>query len=99
MKNKNKFIGSQLDDVLLADGTLAEVEAVAIKRVLAWQVQHAIEEEGITKTQMARKMHTSRSALDRFLDPTITSVTLHTMERAAAAVGKVLCIELRDKEA
>lgn len=96
MKSKNNRIGSKLDDILLQDGTLVEVEAVAIKRVLAWQIEQAMKENVLTKSKMAEKMGTSRSSLDRFLDPTITSVTLHTMERAAAALGKVLHLELAD---
>lgn len=96
MKHKNNKIGSKLDDLLLQDGTLVEVEAVAIKRVLAWQIEQAMKENVLTKSKMAERMGTSRSSLDRFLDPTITSVTLHTMERAAAALGKVLHLELAD---
>ena len=96
---KKSRIGSKLDDVLAQDGTLAEVEAVAIKRVLAWQIEQAMKEKGLTKIEMAEKMGTSRSSLDRFLDPTTASVTLHTMDQAAAAVGKVLRIELHDMPA
>jgi predicted XRE-type DNA-binding protein len=99
MKEKNKRIGSRLDDVLAEDGTLSEVEAVAIKRVLAWQIEQAMKENGLTKSEMAEKMGTSRSSLDRFLDPKITSVTLSTMDRAASALGKVLHIELQDSPA
>jgi antitoxin HicB len=99
MKEKNKRIGSRLDDVLAEDGTLAEVEAVAIKRVLAWQIEQAMKENGLTKSEMAEKMGTSRSSLDRFLDPKITSVTLSPMDRAASALGKVLRIELQDSPA
>ena len=96
MKSKKSRIGSSLDDVLQQDGTLVEVEAVAIKRVLAWQIEQAMIESVLTKSKMAERMGTSRSSLDRFLDPTITSVTLHTMERAAAALGKILHLELAD---
>ena len=96
MKSKKNRIGSKLDDIFVKDGTLSEVEAVAIKRVLAWQIEQAMKENGLTKSEMAEKMGTSRSSLDRFLDPTIASVTLHTMDRAAAALGKVLHIELQD---
>ncbi|MBL4818880.1 MAG: XRE family transcriptional regulator [Deltaproteobacteria bacterium] len=92
----NKRIGSKFDDFLAQDGTLAEVEAVAIKRVLAWQIEHAMKEDRITKAEMAERMGTSRSSLDRFLNPAITSVTLHTMGQAAAALGKILHIELLD---
>ena len=90
----NPYIGSSLDDLLEEDGILDEVEAIALKRVLAWQVSQAMQEKGLTKTEMAQKMHTSRASLDRFLDSKNTSVTLNTMANAAKAVGKKLRIEL-----
>ena len=90
----NPYIGSSLDDLLEEDGILEEVDAIAIKRVLAWQVQELMQEKGLTKTAMAQEMKTSRASLDRFLDPENTSVTLNTMVNAAKAVGKRLRIEL-----
>lgn len=90
----NPYIGSSLDEFLEAEGILDEVEAIALKRVLAWQVSQAMAEKGITKTEMAQKMNTSRASLDRFLDPENTSVTLNTMVNAAKAVGKRLRIEV-----
>ena len=90
----NPYIGSSLDDFLEEDGILEEVDAIAIKRVLAWQVQELMQEKGLTKTAMAQEMNTSRASLDRFLDPENTSVTLNTMVNAAKAVGKRLRIEL-----
>ncbi len=90
----NPYIGSSLDDLLEEDGILDEVEAIAIKRILAWQVSQLMQEKGLTKTAMAQEMNTSRAALDRFLDPENTSVTLNTMVNAAKAVGKRLNIEL-----
>lgn len=96
MKINKQRLGSTLDALLAEDGTLAEVEAVAIKRVLAWQIEQSMKEKGLTKSEMAKRMGTSRSALDRFLNPNITSVTLHTMDKAAAALGKVLSFELKD---
>ena len=92
MKKQN--IGSSFDGFLADAGILEEVEAVAIKRVLARQVEQAMREKGLTKTAMARRMKTSRMALDRLLDPANTSVTLHTMQRAAATVGKRLRLSL-----
>ena len=92
MKKQN--IGSSFDDFLADAGILEEVEAVAVKRVLARQVEKAMREKGLTKTAMARRMKTSRMALDRLLDPENTSVTLHTMQRAAATVGKRLRLSL-----
>lgn len=90
----NPYIGSSLDDLLEEDGILEEVDAIAIKRVLAWQVQALMQEKGLTKTAMAQEMNTSRASLDRLLDPENTSVTLNTLVNAAKAVGKRLRIEL-----
>ena len=87
-------IGSSLDDLLEETGELAEVNAVAIKRVIAWEIKQKMEAEHLSKTKMAALMFTSRSALDRLLDPDNTSVTLHTLDSAARAVGKTLRVEL-----
>ena len=95
----NPHIGSSLDDLLEEDGTLAAVQDVAIKRVLAWQVENAMKERNMSKTAMAREMKTSRSSLDRLLDPSNNSVTIHTLDRAAKAVGKRLSINLVDSTA
>jgi hypothetical protein len=92
----NPYIGSSLDDLLEEDGVLAEVNAVALKRVLAWQIQQEMDKRGLSKSQMAVSMSTSRSSLDRLLDPGNVSVTLKTMDRAAAILGKRLRIELVD---
>ena len=96
MTDKNPHIGSTLDDLLDEDGTLVEASAIAIKRVLAWEIRNAMEEGNINKMAMARRMKTSRAALDRLLSPGNTSVTLNTMDRAARALGKRLTIELMD---
>ncbi len=90
----NKHIGNSFDDFLEEEGLLAETESVAIKRVLAYQVAQLMKTKKISKVAMARKMNTSRSALDRLLDPQNTSITLQTMERAAHVMGKRLRIEL-----
>lgn len=87
-------IGSGFDDFLAEEGILEECEAQAIKELLALQIRQAIEKGGLTKVEMARRMKTSRSQLDRLLDPANTSVTLHTMQRAAAVMGKKLRLEL-----
>ena len=92
----NPYIGSSLDDLLEEDGILAEVNAVALKRVLAWQVRQEMKNRGLSKSQMAVAMSTSRPSLDRLLDPSNISVTLKTMDRAAAILGKRLRIELVD---
>jgi len=94
----NPHIGSSLDELLEEDGLLAEVNAIAIKRVLAWQVSEAMSSQGLNKSQMAEQMRTSRTSLDRLLDPENTSVTLKTLERAASVLGKRLQIELVDIE-
>lgn len=92
----NPHIGSSLDDLLEEDGVLVEVNAVALKRVLAWQLLQEMSKRGLSKSQMAASMNTSRSSLTRLLDPGNTSVTLKTMNRAAAILGKRLRIELDD---
>ena len=94
MKKRNKHIGSSLDDFLKEEGVLEVTRAAVLKETLAWQVQRAMEKEKISKVEMARRMNTSRAALDRLLDPGNTSVTLQTLTRAAHAVGRDLRIEL-----
>lgn len=97
--NDNKHIGSSFDDFLIEEGIYEEVTRVAVKRVIAWQVSLAMEEQKISKTAMAKKMQTSRSALDRLLDADNTSVTVQTLEKAASAVDKRLVMCLVDKDA
>ena len=90
----NKNIGSSFDDFLEEEGILAEANAVAVKRVIVFQLREKMEEQKLTKTQLAKRMGTSRSSLERLLDPDNTSVTLLTLERAAKALGKRIRIEL-----
>ncbi len=92
MKHKN--IGSDFDDFLQEEGILAETESVAVKRVVAFQIQQLMVENKLTKTHMARKMGTSRSSLSRLLDPTNMSVSLKTLEKAANSLGKKLTVQL-----
>ena len=87
------YLGSDFDDFLTEDGILAETEAVAIKRVIAFQVAQLMEEQNLTKTAMAERMNTSRAALNRLLDPANKSVTLQTLESAALALEKRLRVE------
>jgi len=94
VKKKNPHIGSSLDDFLKEEGILQEARAVALKEALSWQVQKAMKKNKINKVEMARRMRTSRAALDRLLDPGNASVTLQTLCRAARAVGRDLRIEL-----
>lgn len=92
----SRHIGSTLEDFLREENCLEEARAIAIKRVLAWQIEQAMQAQQLTKTEMARRMHTSRSQLDRLLDPNNDKVLLQTMQRAAAAIGKQLNFELVD---
>jgi antitoxin HicB len=100
-KNRKKanHSGSSFDSFLDEAGIKEEVEAVAIKRVLAWQLERAMEEQQKTKQAMARELRTSRSQLDRLLDPRNVSVTLDTIARAARVVGKRLVIRIADVKA
>ena len=91
---RNPHIGSCLDDLLKEDGSDDEVQAIAVKRVLAFQVEESMKKAGLTKAEMARRMRTTRAQLDRLLDPDDPSTTLQTLVRAAGAVGKRLRISL-----
>jgi len=90
----NKRIGSDFDDFLRDEGILDDAETVATKRVIAFQIAREMERAHISQSELARRMKTSRSAVERLLDPTNPSVTLQTLERAASAVGKRLKIQL-----
>ena len=90
----SKHVGSSFDDFLIEEDLLGEVEAAATKRVIAYQLSQFMEENKLSKSAMARRMQTSRSALDRLLDSSNPSVTLRTMDRAARALGKQLRIVL-----
>src|SRR6266853_5138412 len=92
---RKKNIGSSFDSWLSVEGIREEVTATAIKRVLARQVEADMKEKNFSKAEMARRMHTSRAALDRLLDPEYDAVTLSTLRKAAAAVGRELRLELR----
>lgn len=92
-KQKGK-IGSSFDSFLAEEGILEICEEQAVKQILADQIKAAMEKDHLTKSAMATRMQTSRRALDRLLDPDNTSVTLHTLQRAAVAVGRQLRLEL-----
>jgi antitoxin HicB len=94
MHMKKKNVGSSFDSFLREEGIYEEVSAAAIKRVLARQVEAAMKEKHFSKAEMARRMHTSRAALDRLLDPHYDAVTLNTLRKAAIAVGRELRLEL-----
>lgn len=91
---RNRHIGSDFDDLLREEGLLEEVQATAVKRVLASQLETSMQEARLTKTAMARRMRTTRAQLDRLLNPENPSTTLATLVKAAQAVGKKLKIYL-----
>lgn len=93
-KSRHPQIGGAFDDWLKDEGIHEEATTVAIKRVLAWQLEQAMKDGKITKTAMAKRMETSRPQLDRLLDPDNGNVTLDTLAKAAAAVGRKVKLEL-----
>jgi antitoxin HicB len=93
MKKKGR-IGSSFDDFLKEEGIYEEVTGRAIKRVIVRQLDALMREQGLTKSELAKRMDTSRAQLDRLLDPENESVTLATLTRAAQAVGRNLRMEL-----
>ena len=88
-------IGQSFDDFLREEGRFEESTNQAIKRVIAFQLAAEMEKQQLSKSALARKLHTSRSQLDRLLDPENTNVTLDALTRAAQAVGRRLQLELR----
>lgn len=91
MRKKN--IGSRFDDFLQEEAILEDATAVALKRVIAWQIAEEMKAQQITKTELAKRMHTSRAALNRLLDETDPSLTLTTLASAAAALGRKVNIQ------
>jgi antitoxin HicB len=89
-----KHIGSRFDDFLSEEAMLEQVTAVAIKRVIAWQIAQEMQTQQLTKTALAKKMRTSRAALNRLLDENDASLTLTTLASAAAALGKKIDLRL-----
>jgi len=87
-------VGSSFEDYLREQGTLEETTAAAVKRVIAWQLKEAMATERLSKNQMAKKMNTSRSQLDRVLDPKNDRIQLATLIGAAEALGRQLRIEI-----
>lgn len=87
-------VGSSFDDFLDEQGMAVEVNAAALKRVLAWQLEEAMKAGHVSKTLMAKRMGTSRAALNRLLDKDNTSVTLKTLDKAASVLGKRIRVEL-----
>ncbi len=92
---KKKHIGSSLNDFLEEEGLLEESELVAVKRIIAIQIEQTMRDKAMSKTKMAEVMGTSRASLDRLLDPVNVSITLQTLEKAARALGKRLHVAMR----
>ncbi len=92
MRKKN--IGSSFDDFLQEEAILDETTAVALKRVISWQIAEEMKAQQLTKTTLAKRMHTSRAALNRLLDENDASLTLTTLASAAAALGKKINLQL-----
>jgi antitoxin HicB len=91
---KKEYIGSDFDDFLKRNGLLAECEAGALKRVIAWQIEREMKRRKISRTKLASRMKTNRATLDRLFAQNESSVTLQLLERAALALGRRLKIEL-----
>ncbi|MBV2185672.1 MAG: helix-turn-helix domain-containing protein [Rhizobium sp.] len=92
MSKKN--IGSSFDEFLQDEAMLEEATAVALKRVIAWQIAEEMKVQNLTKTELAKRMHTSRAALNRLLDEADSSLTLTTLASAASALGRKVNIQL-----
>lgn len=96
-KSARAGLGSRFDDFLRETGDYEAVTDAALKQVLAWQLEQAREEQGVTKAVLAARMKTSRSQLNRLLDPSNADVTLTALQRAAAALGRKIRLELSDE--
>ena len=94
MKKKYTGIGSSFEDFLKEEGAYEETTALAVKRVLAWQLEQAMAKQKMSKNQMAKAMKTSRSQLDRVLDPDNDRIQLDTVIKAARVLGREVRIEL-----
>jgi antitoxin HicB len=93
-KKANPHVGSEFEDFLREEGTLESSTARAIKRVLAWQLLQAMKQSGVSQAELARRMKTSRAVVHRLLDETDPSVTLSTISKAAAALGRSVQLQL-----
>jgi antitoxin HicB len=90
----NKHRGSSIDDFLKEEGVLEEFQARAVKEVIAWQLAQAMKAQKLSKRRLAAMMHTSRTQVDRLLAPNDGNVTIETLQRAAAIIGRKVQIEL-----
>ncbi len=93
-KKKASPLGSSFDSFLREDALYEQVTLAATKRVLAEQIRQAMQEQHLSKSEMARRMHTSRSALERLIDPEHENVTLQTLDKAARALGRHIAVAL-----
>jgi antitoxin HicB len=96
MTRRNPHDGSSFESFLEEEGVLEETRERAIKAILAWQLARAMKTRKISKSTMAKRLETSRSQLDRLLDPKNENVTLRTLAKAARMVGKRLRLDLVD---
>jgi DNA-binding Xre family transcriptional regulator len=94
--DENPRLGGTLEDLLAEEGIRDEVYDEAVKRVIAWQFEQAMQANGVAKAALAKTMGTSRTQVDRILDPENVAVSLETLDRAARALGKRLRITLED---
>lgn len=94
MDVSHKNLGGRFNDFLEEEGILEECTQSAIKKVLSWQIEQEMKKKKLSKSAMAKKMSTSRSSLDRLLDPDNESVTLSTLKKAAQVVGRKIRLEL-----
>ena len=95
---QHQYIGSSLDDLLESDGTLEQVEAEALKRVIVWQIEQAMGQTGVNKSQLAQRMHTSRTVVNRLLDEKDTGVTITTLVKAGRALGMTWTLQADDDD-
>jgi antitoxin HicB len=98
VRKRNPHRGTRVDEFLREEGIYEEAHATALKEVVAWQLAQAMKERSLSKAEMARRMKTSRAAVDRLLDVGNRSATLSSLTRAAAVLGKELRIELVDRD-
>lgn len=96
---KNRHVGQRFDDFLQEEGIYEQVQLNALKKTLAQQIKTMMDEQGIRKTEMATRMKTSRSALERLLNEQAYNVTIATISKAAAVLGKRIELSLVDKNA
>jgi antitoxin HicB len=94
MESHNKHLGTSLDDFLQEEGILEQTEAVALKRMIAYQISELLKRENITQTELAKRMNTSKAAISRLLNPINAAVTLQTLLKAAHALGKKINFSL-----